>query len=94
MKKEILEEVRDYVAAKTFSKEGVQTLFRKVYTKFLHWELTSEKNRPSLMKALILLFGPTLSAHLQSHAEIEKLIILLEKREIPPEMRACVATVL
>lgn len=69
--------MKDYVAAKNYTKEGVLILFRKVYTKFLHWELTSEKNRPALMKALILLFGPTLSVHLGHPSEIDKLILLL-----------------
>ena len=45
IKRDIYDEVKEYMHAKNFRKEGVLGLFRKLWTKFAHWELTSEKNR-------------------------------------------------
>ncbi len=87
LKKDILEEIKDYAAGKNYRKDGVLSLFKKVHTKFTHWELANEKNRDVLCKAMNALYCPSFLQYLTAPSEIEKLLEMLEQKDdFPLEM--------
>lgn len=86
IKRDIYDEVKEYMQAKNFRREGVLNLYRKVWTKFAHWELTNDKHRDNLLRAMNCLYNPGFFQYLTGPQEIEKLVELFLQKDLPQDL--------